>query len=122
MALCHDALGEQEKAFEMIDEALDWSSKLESEVLEQLTLRALAELLPIEQRREVLLKSFQLADKNKRAQEKAAVLLTLASIEANPFEAEAQWHAGCEILKKIGAEKWLEGRSIDRPPFIPLLL
>jgi tetratricopeptide (TPR) repeat protein len=122
MALGHNALGEQEKAFGMIHEALDWSIKLESEVLEQLTLRALAELLPIEQRREVLLKSFQLADKNNRAQEKAAVLFTLANIEADPFEAEAQWQAGCEILKKIGAEKWLEGRSIDRPPFIPLLL
>jgi tetratricopeptide (TPR) repeat protein len=105
LALCRHSQGEQDKALAMMNEALEWSIKLESEVLEQLTLRGLAMLLPADQRLEPLLKSLDLAHRNNRMQEKAAVLLTLASIQPEPDLAETNWQEGCAILKEIGAEK-----------------
>lgn len=46
LALCEFALGEQEKALAMVRETLERAIELKSQVLEQVTLRCLAALLP----------------------------------------------------------------------------
>jgi tetratricopeptide (TPR) repeat protein len=122
IALCEAATGAHEKALELVHEALSYSQELESEVLQQLTLRCLAALLPGEERFETLSLSLLLAQKNNRKQEEAATLLMLASIDTDADQAKANWDKGCALLNEVGAEKWLVGHSIEQPPFIPLLL
>jgi tetratricopeptide (TPR) repeat protein len=122
IGLCHYALDERNTAFTMVHAALEWSRRLESEVLEQLSLRGLAAFLPAAERTEALFQSLALARKNNRQQEEAAVLLMLAAVQRDAAHAETYWNQGCCILREIGAEKWLEGYSLQQPPFIPLLL
>jgi tetratricopeptide (TPR) repeat protein len=119
LGLCRGALGEHEKGLGMVREVLQRSRDLGSQVLEQVTLRSLAYFSPPEARREILQRSLELALATDRKLEQAAVYLMLAGTS----DGEPQdWLAGCDLLRQIGAEKWLVGYSIENPPFIPLLI
>ncbi len=121
LALCFNALGELDRALKMAVETLSWAKAHQSRVLEQVTLRCMAEFLPQEDRETPLQRSLALACEMDRKLEEAAVRLKLASVYKDQRSQEA-WDAGAAILERIGAGKWLSGRSMVDPPFIPLLL
>jgi tetratricopeptide (TPR) repeat protein len=121
LALCHYALGESQQAQRMAEETLARARTLQSRVLEQLTLRCLAQFLPPAARAAPLLRSLELARDMDRKLEEAAVRLALAgAYSAEPRWQE--WQSGAAILAATGAEQWLAGRSPEDPPFLPLLL
>jgi tetratricopeptide (TPR) repeat protein len=122
-ACCHYQMGQKEKALADIRQVLEWSVKNSSSVLEAVTRRSLAYFLPLEDpsRLSHLERCLALSKTQERQLEKAAVLLTMA--QAMPAaERELTWQAGADLLTRIGAEAWLEGHSIDNPPYIPTLV
>ncbi len=122
LALCEAGLGGRGQAIARVQEILAWSRERGSLVLEQVTLRSLAYLLPRGEQETHLLRSLQLAQASNRRLEQAAVQLALGAACADAARAQAYWQAGVRLLEEIGAHKWLEGRGSDNPPFIPLLL
>lgn len=121
LALCYHALGETERAAALGQAALEQAQALKSRVLEQMVHRSLAFLLPVEAREPLLLRSLEMAKEMERKVEEAAVWLALAEVYSGADRQRA-WQTGAEILRAAGAVKWLENRSPDNPPFLPLLL
>ncbi|MCD4671998.1 MAG: hypothetical protein K8R77_04975 [Anaerolineaceae bacterium] len=120
-ACCYYRMGEKERALEDIRKAVKWSVENTSPVLEAVARRSLAFFLPREEKLPHLQRCLELSGTQERMLEKAAVLLTMAQVV--PAETRQQtWQAGVELLTKIGAEAWLEGHSIDDPPYIPTLV
>lgn len=121
LALCQFKLGKPDRALSLAYETLEWGKALKSRVLEQLTLRCLAEFLPREEREAPLLRSLELACAMGRKLEEAAVRLSLAGVYSGAQRAQ-EWQAGVAILREAGAEKWLAGRSPENAPVFPLML
>jgi tetratricopeptide (TPR) repeat protein len=42
-------------------------------------------------------------------------------LDPDPEQRAAWWAKGVQILKEIGAERWLEGRTPDNPPLLPMI-
>jgi len=42
-------------------------------------------------------------------------------LDPDPEQRAAWWAKGVQILKEIGAERWLEGRTPDNPPLLPII-
>lgn len=122
LARCEYLLGDPEKARQMAAEVLEESIQRGSVVLEQVTLRCLADFLPPGDQEAPLLRSLELARANNRRLEEAATLLALAAASTQADQGLKLWEAGARLLVEMGAESWLEGRSPQNPPFIPLLL
>ncbi len=118
IALCEDQLGQTETAVRRATQILAWSKQRESLILEQVSLRCLAWLSPLEAQAALLRRSLELAHQLNRLLEQAACLLMLASCTHD----EAVWAKGQALIQRIGAEAWLEGKSLTDPPFLPLLL
>ncbi len=121
LAMCYEAGGQHEKAVQLAREMLDWGIELKTHVLEQLALRCLAELQPLEDREDLLLRSLELAQAMGRRQEEAAVHIALSEVYTGERRAE-EWRKGAALLEEMGAEKWLAGCSPDDPPFLPMLM
>jgi tetratricopeptide (TPR) repeat protein len=121
-ASCRAKLGEVDKAITELNTILEWCSHHQSRVLEALTHRALALWLPLSERASHLRQSLNLARAQGRQLEEAACLLMLAREMVDPKQQKETWSAGVQILERIGATAWLEGSSIDNPPFIPMFI
>ncbi len=124
LALCYHALGQPEKAQALAHQILDWSREMNLPILEQLSLRCLAAVQSERARAErerLLLRSLELAQATGRAQEEAAVYIALSGVFTGSQRAEA-WRKGEAILRQIGAEQWLAGKSPQDAPVLPLLL
>ena len=122
LALCEAGLGRREQALTQVQEILAWSRERGSVVLEQVTLRSLAFLLPRDQQEAYLLRSLQLAQISNRRLEQAAVQLALGAACEGTDRGQSYWESGVRLLEEIGAQKWLQDRGQENPPFIPLLL
>ncbi|NMC55388.1 MAG: tetratricopeptide repeat protein [Chloroflexi bacterium] len=118
LALCHHALRDHNKALDMAKGMIAWCQQMDTQLLLQLTLRCLAFLSPPSEKEALLRQSLELVNHTERKLEKAAVLLALANASGD----EADWQQGCQILREIGAERWLHGRGMDNPPFIPMFV
>lgn len=120
-ACCFYQMGQKERALADMRKIVDWSVEMASPVLEAVSRRSLAYFLPPEEKLPQLERCIELSKRMERKLEKAAVLLTMAQVM--PAESRQQtWQAGVELLTKIGAAAWLEGHSIDNPPYIPTLV
>lgn len=119
LALYYGKVGERDKALELAREAVEAGRAHNSLLLEQISLRCLASLLPEEEREAPLLRSLQLATDCGRRLEEAATWLMLAGAGDDPQRRRLAWQTGLELLRECGAERWLEGRTIDDPPFLP---
>jgi tetratricopeptide (TPR) repeat protein len=119
-ACCYYQMGQKEKALKDIHKIVEWSVEMSSPVLEAISRRSLAHFLPVEEKLPHLQRCIELAKSQERLLEKAAVLLTMAQVMPEA-ERQTTWQAGVELLTRIGAEAWLEGHSIDDPPYIPTL-
>ncbi len=121
LALCYAGLGEREKAVRIVREVLAWSQQQGAVVLEQITLRGLAYLLPREEQAPYLLRSLEIANASERKLEQAAVYLAFGAVGEDE-KRMAYWQQGVQMMEEIGAALWLEATSPDQPPLIPLLL
>ena len=122
VACCRAHLGEVDLAIIELRTILDWCSLHNSRVLEALTHRALAQWLPAEEREPHLRKSLELAREQGRQLEESAGLLMLAHVLKDRNQRDETWRSGVRILERIGATSWLNGASVDHPPFIAMFV
>jgi tetratricopeptide (TPR) repeat protein len=119
-AYCYDQMGQKDRALLNTRKVVDWSVENEMVMMEAVSRRSLAFLLPREEKLPHLQRCMELSQRHEKQLEKAAVLLTMAQVMPKENR-QKTWQAGVEILTRIGAEAWLEGRSINDPPYIPTL-
>jgi tetratricopeptide (TPR) repeat protein len=117
-ACCYYQMGQKEKALENIRDVVNWCMDHNSPMLEAVSRRSLAYFLPLEEKLPQLERCLELSQGQEKLLEKAAVLLTMAQVMPSA-EREQTWQSGVKILTHIGAEAWLEGHSIENPPYIP---
>lgn len=122
MALYYEKLGHHEKALALATEAVRVGQDRDLPLLEQIAQRCLACLLPPAERDASLRRSLDLATAAGRKFEITATWLMIAGAAGDPEERQKAWKTGVEMLRDLGAEKWLEGCSMDRPPFLPLFI
>jgi tetratricopeptide (TPR) repeat protein len=122
IACCEYRLGRQEKALEQLKDVVRLSVESDAQVLEVVTRRCLSQFLSMEERLPHLRRCLYLVEKQNRRLEKAAVLLALAQVLPEQTDRQTTWQEGAALLRDIGCEAWLEGHSLDDPPFIPMFL
>lgn len=122
MALYYEKTGAHEKALEIAREGVRVARENDLPRLEQISLRSLANLLPREEREAPLRRSLALAEGCGRGLEIAAAWLMLANVMTDAPQRLAAWQTGRDMLVENGAEQWLEGASMDAPPFLPAFL
>lgn len=118
---CYAQLGQVDQAREMAENALQIARESDSQVLQGLALRHLADYSPAHERAEYLQQALEIAREYQRRLDEADCLLALASMAEGPQERARLWEQGAAILAEIGAAAWLEGASPDHPPHIPAL-
>ena len=117
-ACCYYQLGQTERAIADIRNVVEWTMENNLPIMESVVRRSLAYFLPLEEKLPQLERSLALLQTQEKKLEKAAVLLTMAQVMPDE-EKELTWQAGVELITHIGAEAWLEGHSIENPPYIP---
>lgn len=122
LALCSRALGKPDEGRAEVSKVLDWAKQNNATVLLQLTQRCLALFVPPEEQEAILLESLELARQLNRSLEQAAVLLLLGKAASEPEQGRGYWETGVDLMRKMGANAWLEGCSLETPPFYPLFL
>ncbi len=105
----------------LLQEALDVATRLNSEILLGLGLRAQSLVLPPRDVRFFLQHALAIARRYERPFDEAACLLWQAKFSESENLRRALWEEGCAILRRLRAESWLEGRSPENPPILPFL-
>ena len=121
LSRCHRALGETDRAINAAEKTFEYAEQQSYPTAKIIALRCLAEIRIPEQSKALLYQALALAHQCHIALDEAACLLSLAHIEKNGNKRKKLWQDGSQILKKIGADAWLEGHSITNPPQIPLI-
>jgi len=122
MARCYKAQGRHDFARAEVERVMAWCQIDRPIVMVQLTLRCLADYLPLEEQEPLLLESLSLARKMGRLLEEAAVLLQLGRAAHDPLLGQQYWQQGVGLLQKQGAGAWLAGSSLEDPPFYPMMM
>ena len=122
VACCKFQLGRQQEALDSLYEILDYCESNDSKVLLSLVHRCLAQFLPRNMRKQHLSASYAIACQQGRQLEIAACLISMAQLEEEESEKQRVWNEGVKILNQMGAQKWLEGHSIEDPPFIAMFV
>jgi tetratricopeptide (TPR) repeat protein len=122
LARCYQAQGDTQRAISETYKVLAWCDEHKPMVLHQLTLRCLADFLPLEEQEPLLMHSLSMARKLNRQLEEAAVLLLFGRAAHDRQFGQQCWQTGVAIMQKQGAGAWLEGRSLENPPLYPMFL
>lgn len=118
LGLYHMDTNNSPKGLTLLQEAIDIARNLKSDVLLGLSLRALALFSPPEDAAFFLNRALGIARTFQRSFDEAACLLLLARLTSDKAERKRLWQAGVEILKRLKADAWLEGHSIENPPVL----
>lgn len=122
MARCHKAQGLHDLARTEVERVMAWCQIDKPIIMVQLTLRCLADLLPMDEQEPLLLESLQLARQMGRVLEEAAVMLQLGQAAHDRLIGQQYWQQGVDLLQRQGAGAWLIGRSREDPPFYPMMM
>lgn len=90
--------------------------------LHVITARCLALFLPPAEQAALLRPTLALARQHERPMDEAGCLFSLATIAANAGEQAALYQEGAALLERMGCPGWLEGRSADDPPLLPMTI
>lgn len=114
------ALGQQAHALELLHKAEALAELNNSIRLHIVALRCLANYQTPAESRATLQQALALAQQHGRLLDQAACLLALAHRTDAIAEKNALWEQGVDLLKQMGAETWLQGHAIERPPQLPM--
>lgn len=121
LSCCFYGLGRLAEAETAVQQALDMAPNINAPVLDGLILRCRAMLAPPAEAVLLMEQALDLARRYRRRLGEARCLLRLAVLTSGPQRDEL-WGAGASILRKIGAEAWLDGRSPENPPTLAIIL
>jgi tetratricopeptide (TPR) repeat protein len=86
------------------------------------TARCLALFLPPPQQEALLRQTLALARQHARPMDEAGCLFSLAAVVADAGERAALFQQGAALLRQMGCPGWLDGRSVDDPPLLPMTI
>lgn len=90
--------------------------------LHVVTARCLALFLSPPEQEILLRQTLALARQHERPMDEAGCLFSLAAIAAGADERAALFQEGATLLRRMGCSGWLEGRSTDNPPLLPMTI
>ncbi len=96
--------------------------KLDYPKLHIVTARCLALFLPPERQEALLRHTLALARRHGRLMDEAGCLFSLAAITDDAEARAACFRQAQELLALMGCPQWWEGRSIDDPPLLPMMI
>ncbi len=121
LARCLGGLGRRDEAVALARRALALAQDTGSATVRLAALRSLAEWLPPSQQEPYLREALHLARQTGRRLDEAACLLSLAAVHAGE-ERQRLWQQGVALLQEMEALAWVQGRTPDDPPSIPLTI
>ncbi len=122
MVLYLRGIGETEKASQLARE--NYAAALNENLprLQVITARCLALFLPPAEQEGLLRQTLALARRHERPMDEAGCLFSLAAIAGGVDERAALFQEGATLLRRMGCSGWLEGRSADNPPPLPMTI
>ena len=87
-----------------------------------MTARCLALFLPPPEQEALLRPTLALARQHARLMDEAGCLLSLSAVVADAGERAALFQQAATLLRQMGCPGWLEGRSVDDPPLLPMTI
>lgn len=122
LSLCYAGLGQQETAYRFARQAYARATEMSFPGLTIIALRTLALHGAPKTRVHLLQQALSLARQHGRLSDEAGCLFSLAGLATDKRERAGYWQQATQLLQKMGAAAWLDGRSPDDPPFLALML
>jgi tetratricopeptide (TPR) repeat protein len=123
LSFCLYGLGRRAEAETAVAQARAMAEELDAPMLNCLVFRGRA-LFAADNREAMALveQALALTRSSRRRLDEARCLLRLALLSDVEGERVEFWRAGEAILREIGAEEWVNGRSLENPPTLALVL
>ncbi len=121
LALCWANLGDEARGYQLAQQGVVHAQQARAINVEIIAWRGLAYFQTGLEKRESLQRSYELAQTHQVDFGQAASLLLLAACSADEAEQKLYWQQATDLLQKMGIMSWLNGRSPQNPPHLPLL-
>jgi tetratricopeptide (TPR) repeat protein len=121
LALCWANLGEETRGYQFAQQGVAHAQEARAINVEIVAWRGLAYFQTGQEKRESLERSFHLAQAHQVDFGQAASLLLLAACSSVEAEQKLYWQQATDLLQKMGIVGWLNGRSPQNPPYLPLI-
>lgn len=121
LALCWAELGEPARAYQFAQQGIAHAQEARAINVEIIAWRGLATFQTGLEKQASLQRSYDLAQAHQVDFGQAASLLLLAACNENEAEQRLLWQQAAELLQKMGITGWLNGRSPQNPPYLPLI-
>ncbi|MCB8926664.1 MAG: tetratricopeptide repeat protein [Ardenticatenaceae bacterium] len=121
LSCCLDGLGRREEAITAVAQAENLIQNIESPSIQVLILRCRARLTPLQEATNLVKQALALARRHSQRLDEGICLLRLALLSSGLHQAQF-WEEGSAIINEIGAEAWLDGRSLQNPPTLATIL
>jgi tetratricopeptide (TPR) repeat protein len=121
LSWCYEALGERETAVTYAQRSYQHSQEANAVNVELIALRCLARFQPAPEKRATLEQAIRLAQQIHSPFNEAACLFDLLPATADPSEQQTLWQQAATLLQNCGVMGWLDGRSPQNPPCLPLI-
>lgn len=114
--------GQEARAGQLAQEIYDAAWRERFPHLHIVTARCLALFRAPDERRLLLEEALALARQYDRPMDEAGCLFSLAAIPGDPAYRDALYQQGVELLRQMGCLNWLDGKSMDDPPLLPMTI
>ncbi|MEZ4518528.1 MAG: hypothetical protein R3C44_17475 [Chloroflexota bacterium] len=115
-------VGEGERAAQLAQENYEAAWQEDFPHLHVVTARCLALFLPSAEQEALLQEALILARNYKRPMDEAGCLFSLAAITEDGAERNDLYRQAVALVKQMGCLAWLEGRSVNDPPLLPMTI
>ncbi len=121
LSWCHSWLGDQVTAVALAHHALHLSRDVKAENMELLALRCLARFQTGAEKQATLAQAVRLAQKINSLFNEAACLFDLVTVVGDTAVRENYWQQAVALLERCGVTGWVDGRTPQTPPCLPLI-
>ena len=115
-------VGEEEQAAELAEENYAAAWKEDFPLLRIVTTRCLALFKAPSEQRLLLNQALSLARRLERPMDEAGCLFSLSAITAGQAERKELYGQAVALLRQMGCLDWLDGKSMDDPPLLPMTI
>jgi hypothetical protein len=115
-------IGEHERAAELARENYEAAWNEDFPHLHIVTARCLALFQSPAEQEALLRRALALAREHERPMDEAGCLFSLAAIAANGKDRADYYQEAVRLLERMGATGWLDGKSPDDPPLLPMTI
>ncbi len=115
-------IGDETEAVRLAEENYEAARREAFPHLRVVTARCLALFPPPARQRALLEEALALAREHERPMDEAGCLFSLAAVELDAAERTHLYDQAVELLHRMGCPGWLDGKSMDDPPLLPMTI